>query len=287
VLAPETADTGTSSTDDFATPEPSSKTPPPGTRLSLTNALIKLVRGKIEGVGVSITLPQQQHEDRDKGKTIQAKECTVTSMTGLLQNQDNEKLAAVRQQRAPGEYKEAMIQEAARIAMQRSRAKEVVTTRSRTPSPRNPEEPEVVSPVSEYTVERQEDDAVNIGVPSIKTGFMDLEDFSRQLTHINDKEIIEHGTSDGSQSSEPNKIIALAELLVLVCMILFGVACAWWIVVRPAFDTRSDLWRRRRSQRSTLGDIGVFMGAAVFCVAAVFGVVGCVRLGLWIIVWLE
>ncbi|KAI1409428.1 hypothetical protein F5Y13DRAFT_203614 [Hypoxylon sp. FL1857] len=51
-----------------------------------------------------------------------------------------------------------------------------------------------------------------------------------------------------------------------------GLACTWWIMVRPAFDQRSDLWKRRHRKQSTWKDVTIFISAGMFCVA---GAVGC------------
>ncbi|KAI3318369.1 hypothetical protein HD806DRAFT_314438 [Xylariaceae sp. AK1471] len=292
VLDPETAETGIGSTDDLVTLETDPTTPPPGLRLSLTNALMKLVREKLEEVGVAMAAPQQQQQHEDnKGQTVQTKESKVTSETGLPRYQDNDTQVATHQRQAPGEHKETMIQEAARIAMQKSRAKEVMTTRSCTPSPWTPETQEFIPLDCKEDI--PEDGVVGIGFPLIKIGSTDLEGSSQlelqglqRVTHANYKENRKHGISNDNQNPESDTIVTILDFFVMVYLVLFGFACAWWIVVRPAFDTRSELWRRRRRRRSTWRDIGVFMGACLFCVAAVFGVMGGVRVGWWIAVWL-
>jgi hypothetical protein len=222
-----------------------------------------------------------------------------------------------------------MVQEAARIAMQRSRAKKVVTIRSptpnrsrslRTPKPKKltpvvpPEVPKtgggggiadigfhfirtgsivdskapsqlqlpVLGPQHQTLVKRREPGHVEEKADKKKTP----EKQNTELALSEHKVDGEHATSKDRQDPKPDAIMMLAHLLVTVYLVLLGLACAWWTIVKPAFDQRSELWSRRRRQKSTWADIGIFAAASVFSIVAALVLACGVKTAWWISVWL-
>ncbi|KAI0541602.1 hypothetical protein GGR58DRAFT_434246 [Xylaria digitata] len=274
------------------------------------NVLMKRVSRNVEEVAVISPL---RHHEANQEQLTQAKEIKFNIANLPYHRQDN-KVQVSHQRQAPRNHKETMIQEAAQIAMRRSRAKEVVTTRnhtpSRTPSPRmrstRETSPAVPSRRNVRTPQESGSGRVDADFPSFKIGFNDLqpppqselqEPRHRNPGYIKEQtapgrqfgeEILEilgdteNGTSD--ENTEDGVAVTLASLFVTACMVLLGLAWAWWVMIKPAFDQRSELWRRRRSRESTWGDITVFAAAAAFCAGGALLLAAGIRTGFWVIV---
>ncbi|TGJ83316.1 hypothetical protein E0Z10_g5468 [Xylaria hypoxylon] len=317
VLARETPGTDTASTElaisGVYPTSPVQRLQTDGFHQNPMNVLMKCALGKLEELAATSLQQQQQHEVNQEQST-QAKKYKL-NVARLPHHQQDNKAQVAHQCQAPSEHREAMIQEAARIAMRRSRAKEIVTTRnctpSRTPSPRTRDiqetSPATLSRRSVKMPQESGSGGVYTGFPFRIgcTGLRPLsqselqglqhrslgrvkeqdatrrqfgEEISKILEDIDNKE---PGRSD--EHTKPGAAVMAMSLLITVCKVLFGLAWAWWVMVKPAFDQRTGLWRRRRRQESTWEDISVFAAAAVFCVGGALSLVGGIRTGVWII----
>ncbi|KAK5633853.1 hypothetical protein RRF57_009567 [Xylaria bambusicola] len=219
----------------------------------------------------------QQHHSRSEGQNTQTDD-TDTEVTSHLHHGQSNKARATRRRQGPGELTEAMIQEAARIAMQKSRAREVVTrsrTPSRTPSPRttatketragagsplNGEDSGVAGVLSSCDVDLQK-------VENVEGEYSRNRKRTVQTTTIQETRT---GTRVGKENGNGHRyVVVLVSLVIIAYMILLGIASAWWVVVQPAFDTRSELWKRKRRGQATGEDVGVFVAAGVLCVGGI------------------
>ncbi|KAI1352302.1 hypothetical protein F5Y01DRAFT_98107 [Xylaria sp. FL0043] len=313
VLAREALETGTVSTDLAV-----SETDPtlPGqylqTRGSYRNpesVPANCAWGILEEFGIINPQPQQQQRVANERQNIPAEESTVRTVS---RHRPRNKAHLTHQHQKPSELRETMIQEAARVAMQRSRAKEILTTRSRTPS-RTPSpctqdtRPAIASQPkgAEFPTEngRSGGGDISTGFPLASTGSTDslsqpqlsqvravsrrrslggTRRTSSQQSHPRNEEKKEsHGRSD--DNTKAGIIVILASLLITVYMVLFGLACAWWGLVYPAFDQRSELWIRRRRRENSVHDLGVFAAAIVFFVTGALTFVSVVKLAFWVI----
>ncbi|RWA12485.1 hypothetical protein EKO27_g2588 [Xylaria grammica] len=315
VLARETPETDTASTS-LATSrvDPTSPVQRHKACRSYQNPINVLMKSASENLeklaGTSLLL---QHE-ASREKPIQAEELRSMVANPPCHRRGYQAQVAHRCQ-APSGHKEAMIQEAARIAMRRSRAKEVVTTKSctpsRTPSPRTRETHEASPAVPSRRsakVPQESSGGVGADFPSCRIGSADLQPLSpwelqglhyrspgrmkeqnvkewrvREEISETQEDIGNREHEESYENTEPGAAVMLVSLLITVCMVLFGLARAWWIMVKPAFDQRSDIWRRRRGRVSTWVDISVFAAAGVFCVGGALLLAGGVRTGFWII----
>ncbi|KAI1422244.1 hypothetical protein F5Y12DRAFT_641078 [Xylaria sp. FL1777] len=281
-----------------------------GSYQKLKKSPMKSAPGKLEE---SVAIYPQHQRVVNEEPNIQAKEFNTNPVSLPHHRQNTAQLA--HQHPTPGEHKEAMIQEAARIAMRRSRAREIVTTRSRTPSrtpsPRIQETRRTI--LSHHSGKIRPENAsggngaVNIDFPLISIGSIDLHTPSHSPQqgplhrspgwvkgHINTdkmqcgkdmKKQREPRRSD--KNTEAGSVAIFVSLLITASMILFGLACAWWVMVKPAFDQRSNLWRRRRRRESTLEDISIFAAAAVFCTGGALILTSAIRTALWIVLQLK
>ncbi|KAI0506826.1 hypothetical protein F5B22DRAFT_650307 [Xylaria bambusicola] len=246
----------------------------------------------------------QQHHDTSEDQSTQTDD-TDTEVTDYMHHDQSNKARTTRRRQGPGELTEAMIQEAARIAMQRSRAREIVT-RSRTPS-RTPS-PRTTTTATTATKETRADAGSPLnGGESGVTGVlsscdMDLrkkiesvEKRKRTVQSTKTKEqetrtigiVNKAGTANGAVKGDGKEngnayVLVLVSLVIVAYMILLGLASAWWVVVQPAFDTRSELWRRKRRGQTTGEDVGVFVAAGAFCVGGVLVLGGLVRGVVWV-----
>ncbi|KAI0905278.1 hypothetical protein F4823DRAFT_146164 [Ustulina deusta] len=323
MLAPETPETDTASADLAiigVNPTPSAQyLQAPDSYRNPKTVLMKSARGKLEEIAA--IYPQQQHVANEKQNTP-ANEFNSNTV-GLPPHGQSNRAQASHQRQAPSEHsehREAMIQEAARIAMRRSRAKEIITTRSRTPSrtpsPRTQETRPAILSHHGAKIPLENGGGGNGGVdtdfPFIRIGSMDLQPPPSQsqlqrLQHqsrgwvngqktekrhfgeetlkiLEDKTNGQHERSD--ENAEPGAIAILASFLMTAYLILFGLVCAWWVMVQPAFDQRSDLWKRRRKRESTREDVGVFAAAVVFCIGGVLIFASALQTGLCIVLQL-
>ncbi|KAI0965217.1 hypothetical protein F4678DRAFT_453366 [Xylaria arbuscula] len=312
VLARETPETDTVSTDNAIA---GVDTVIPGKCLrahrsyeNLTNVPMKCAPEKPELI-VADRPPKHQHVVNRKQNT-QGKEPDTDAINLPSPKQTRMLKLAHQCQEPPGEHREAMIQEAARIAMRRSRAKEVVTTRgqtsSRTPSPRIQDITTPRGAKSQTPAPNGGGDGagINTGFPLARTSSLDSSTTSPQLQTnlhlhcIRRRSLVcvrEGNTHTGKHprkgnyvernentKSKPASIAIFPSLLVTASMVLLGLASAWWVMVRPVFDQSSELWRRRRRRESTLEDVSVFASAAVFCGAGALGLVFAFRVGVWV-----
>ncbi|KAI1402110.1 hypothetical protein F4819DRAFT_295861 [Hypoxylon fuscum] len=173
--------------------------------------------------------------------------------------------------------KDIIVEEAARIAVLRSRAKEIVRNKSadrkanknsdRTPSPSKRKISNSKLVESKHSLQqkrprkrRPSEGGAGTGIPSRPN-----EHITRSKTRAQLKSIPE----DAERPEETFKVVKACKTVYIVFL---GLACTWWITVQPAFDQQSDLWRRKHRKESTWRDVGVFASAGVFCLAAGLGV---------------
>ncbi|KAI0876884.1 hypothetical protein GGS24DRAFT_197923 [Hypoxylon argillaceum] len=261
------------------------------------NVPMKRTLRKLEGA--AIANPSPQHHQSNPDQSAQAREGKTNGADLSHRRRDN----GAQQRQEPSKHKEVMIQEAAQIAMQRSRAKEIVTRSrvpSRTPSPRTrgtrevtPAVPAIPSlrgrsggidvPFSRLCSDAQaSSQSQQLGLHHKSPGRDAKKSYpgDRNTELENEKTAGEEGSHENSRSGAA--MLFVLSLLVTVCMVWFGLACAWWVVVKPAFDQRSLLWRRRRRRETTWEDVGVFAAAGVFFVVGALMVAGGLRGWVWV-----
>ncbi|KAI0098735.1 hypothetical protein GGR51DRAFT_576859 [Nemania sp. FL0031] len=275
-----------------------------------------------EAIGVALSPPQHHNTNTNQEQNAQLHEHKLRRVS-LQRHRRNSRVREPPHRRIePSEDKDkdSMIQEAARIAMRRSRAREVVTrshSPSRTPSPRTKDTKEA-APAIPDTPNLRGNGSGNgdTDLPFIRIGSIDTPPPSpppslpQGLQHRNSGEVKRQGShknrlgEEGTESSVGQEtstadIVDLANrknarasgaamtfvlsFLVTACMVWFGLACAWWVMVRPAFDQRSHLWKRRRKRETTWEDVGVFAAAGVFFVVTALVVAGGVRTGVRVV----
>ncbi|KAI0429374.1 hypothetical protein F5Y09DRAFT_259841 [Xylaria sp. FL1042] len=270
--------------------------------------------GILEEFGNIKQQPQpQQQRVANEGQNMPAKEFKTSEADPPPHPQRN-KAQPARQCQTPSEHRETMIQEAARVAMRKSQAKEIVTTRSRTPSrtpsPRTrdtrsaiPSRQSAKNPMENGHGSRSGADDMNTGFPlanadstvlqpqpqssQLRTGVQhrSLELPSGMSTEKwntgEDRRKTKHGRSDNN--TKAGVIVILVSLLITIYMVLFGLAYTWWVMVYPAFDQRSSLWRRWRRRENSLHDFGILAAAALFCGTSALVSVSAVRMGFWLV----
>ncbi|KAI1768798.1 hypothetical protein GGR53DRAFT_477136 [Hypoxylon sp. FL1150] len=177
----------------------------------------------------------------------------------------------------------AMVEEAARIAVLRSKAREIVRsksadrqssrTKSRSPSPVKKQAPNSSSsssrpPEPKHSLQqrwskkrRPSEGGAGIGLPSKPSEHVGNSATTSSVQHKNAYE----------KARGPNEAVTVMQLCKTIYFVLLGLACNWWIAVRPVFDHQSDLWRRRCKNMSTWRDVGTFASAGAFCLAAMLG----------------
>ncbi|OTB08077.1 hypothetical protein M426DRAFT_200684 [Hypoxylon sp. CI-4A] len=221
------------------------------------------------------------------------------------------------------EPRDGMVEEAARIAVLRSRAKEIVRGKSvdrrtttatpaptgrngsRAPSPgkRHAGQDSKANETPEPKLQKRpkkkkrlgDEGAAGTGLPSSKPESSSSSSSSSSgrstsatqtptLTQASHNKRGASATSSGTNATTEEEKeatdrldgsasrITLVQFCKTIYIVFLGLACTWWIVVRPAFDQRSDLWRRRYRKQSTWKDVAVFLAAGVFCLAGVLGV---------------
>ncbi|KAI0022714.1 hypothetical protein F4780DRAFT_164469 [Xylariomycetidae sp. FL0641] len=264
--ARKTAETGTASRRP-PTPEPwraLEKLPTKTTQLTPASQGCLVPQAKRENkVGKGTLKPPVEHERSRLSGSGSGRGRKMTVSTSPSRGLQDEKSQQARQRHSPGEDQEAMIQEAARIAVLRSRAKAVLSgSPPRTPSPsmqRTGREP-ASSPKSTPPGEKVP------GADNADTGVLSrLKSLRRGSGRRQEKD-------RGDQRPKADAVMVVKHACMTVYMIALGLLCAWWIMVQPAFDQQSQLWTRRRKQQSTWQDVGVFVSAGVFSfVGAVCG----------------
>ncbi|KAI1806131.1 hypothetical protein F4811DRAFT_511916 [Daldinia bambusicola] len=192
--------------------------------------------------------------------------------------------------------RESIVEEAARVAMLRSKAKEIVRSRSvdhrvslsrnrsRTPSPVKKQAPtngkatepkrslprrprkkrhgeEVVGTALPSKPEQIE---IHAGKDTDKTQLQQQQQQQQKQKQTQDKK---GDTTEGFAGGRRDPPVTVMQFCKTVYIVFLGLTCTWWTVVRPAFDAQSDLWRRRYKNESTWRDVGVFTSAGLFCLA--------------------
>lgn len=270
-------------------------------------APVRRALGKRGGLGAAMSPPH--HHKISQGQIAEAQE-QETNDASLSHHQGSNKVYVADQCQVPTDYNETLIQEAARIAMQRSRAKEIVTTRSHTPCPGTQDIQKVVPTMQPLPAPKgnRSCGVANIDLSVLKMSSLDEQLSSpsqllaqqhkgrrqekgqgaKQLRLKKEAEgLAAHGKDsrreeiDFRRNTKTYIATALVSSVLTVCMIWLGFACAWWAIVKPAFDQRSHLWRRKRRRESTWEDVCVFAAAGVFFVVCALLLAGGVRTGLW------
>ncbi|OTB19903.1 hypothetical protein K445DRAFT_372672 [Daldinia sp. EC12] len=173
--------------------------------------------------------------------------------------------------------RESIVEEAARIAMLRSKAKEIVRSRSvdhkvsrnrsRTPSPVKKQVPNGKMTEPKHSLQkrpkkkRHSEESVGTALPSKPKEIEVGKDI--------DKTQHKKGATEGL-ASKRDPPVTVIQFCKTVYIVFIGLTCTWWSVVRPAFDPQSDLWRRRHRKESTWRDAAVFASAGLFCLAGAF-----------------
>ncbi|KAI4870011.1 hypothetical protein F4820DRAFT_404808 [Hypoxylon rubiginosum] len=178
------------------------------------------------------------------------------------------------------EQQETIVGEAARIAVLRSKAKEIARsrsadrkvsrTKSRSPSPvRKQASNSKPAAETKHSLQqrrpkkrRPSEGGVGIGLPSKPS-----EHISRSTT----AQVRHRSAEEKTKRPEEEEAVTFMQLCRTIYVVFVGLACNWWITVRPVFDAQSDLWRRRHKKQSTWEDVGTFTSASLFCLAAAFG----------------
>ncbi|KAI0888910.1 uncharacterized protein GGS22DRAFT_152677 [Annulohypoxylon maeteangense] len=169
--------------------------------------------------------------------------------------------------------KENMLEEATRIAILRSKTKEMATNRSadrkagrnrsRSPSPvkkhmpSKATEPKHSLQQKRPKKKRHSEEGGGTGLPSKH------EHVKRSTTQTQ----TQHKRGSTERIDWADVTATAVQFCKTVYVVFLGLACTWWAMVRPAFDQQSDLWRRRHRKQSTWEDAIVFISAGVFCLA--------------------
>ncbi|KAI8961651.1 hypothetical protein F5Y11DRAFT_222716 [Daldinia sp. FL1419] len=180
--------------------------------------------------------------------------------------------------------RENIVEEAARIAMLRSKAKEIVRSRSvdrkvnrnrsQTPSPARrpaPNGPNGKTTEPKHSLprrprkKRHSEEGVGTGHPSKPENV----EVGKTINKIQQAAQAQHkkggATDDFAGKHDPP--FTVLQFCKTVYIVFLGLTCTWWTTVRPAFDPQSDLWRRRHRKESTWRDVAVFTSAGLFCLA--------------------
>ncbi|KAI1816930.1 hypothetical protein GGS20DRAFT_133433 [Poronia punctata] len=292
-LAQEIADPDTASMD-YVTREAeaqmSAEVPPAVRGQNLNNALMDLVREKLECVGIAM-LPPPESSDKEEGKRVETQNVEPLISDRLESHPETDKgeskarRAATYHSQNP---RRAMVQEAARIAMQRSRAREVYTTGIRTPSPQIPEQAaaktdgnlvdgDIGSPSGSRTgaLNRQSFLVQGSGRRSClsrrckdyecgeeQTEHRKKRDANKRVKFVSpERETTKEAEQKPAEGPEPkySGAAALLSVLYAALIVLFGLGWAWWIAVSPVFDTGSEIRKRRRRGANTWRDYCLFM----------------------------
>ncbi|KAI1461395.1 hypothetical protein F4805DRAFT_281029 [Annulohypoxylon moriforme] len=231
---------------------------------------------KTESAKVQVHIPvvdsngtiKKEKQGRKIGQERQNK---IPAQVPRVTSQEAHRRASVEKQ------KENMLGEAVQIAMLRSRTKEMATTksadrktgrnRSRSPSPvkknmpSKPTEPKHSLQQKRPKKKRHNEEGGGTGLPSKH------EHVKRSTTQIQTQTQTQHKRGSTERIDWADLTATAVQFCKTVYVVFLGFACTWWAMVRPAFDQRSDLWRRRHRKQSTWEDAIVFISAGVFCLA--------------------
>ncbi|KAI1386338.1 uncharacterized protein F4822DRAFT_409692 [Hypoxylon trugodes] len=204
------------------------------------------------------------------------------------------------------DQRETIVEEAARIAVLRSKAKEIVRSKSVDRRRSRSSDNRTLSPprkqISHSNVngnssingnktlelkhslqqrrpkkKRQSEEGVGIGLPS------ELESIGKSTNTIAQVQQHEKGATEDAGADRSDVNFTVVQFCKTVYIVFLGVACTWWIMVRPAFDQRSELWRRKHRKESTWQDVAVFASAGGFCIAGAAGIWYLLRLLWWVV----
>ncbi|KAI0848281.1 hypothetical protein F5Y00DRAFT_238752 [Daldinia vernicosa] len=171
--------------------------------------------------------------------------------------------------------REIIIEEAARIAMLRSRAKEIARSRSgdrkvsrnrsRTPSPVRKQVSNGKTTTTEPKRSLQKrprkkhrgEEGAGTELPSKPEHIEVDEKTTNKAQH-------KKGVTEGFVGKR-DASVRVVRFCKTVYIVFLGLTCTWWTIVRPAFNPRSDLWRRRHRKESTWRDTVVLTSAGLFC----------------------
>ncbi|KAI1650791.1 uncharacterized protein F4817DRAFT_242086 [Daldinia loculata] len=169
---------------------------------------------------------------------------------------------------------ESIVEEAARIAMLRLRAKEIVRSRSgdrqvsrnrsRTPSPVRKQVSNGKTTEPKRSLQkrprkkRHGEEGAGTGLPS-KPEHTEADESINEAQH-------KKGATKGFAGKRDASVIVV-QFCKIVYILFLGLACTWWAIVQPAFNPQSDLWKRRYRKESTWRDMAVFTSAGLFCLA--------------------
>ena len=274
-----------------------------------------LMKRTVEELREHLTIHGQQHHNTSEERNTPVDEFEADTTSRKHHDQRNTTAQVAHQCQGPGELNEAMIQEAARIAMRRSRAREVVTrSPSRSPSPRVAEmrAVSVLRHSSRSPLQKNGEEEEGVGIEDIDVPFSGrshcdvdlhqqhsennklLQGRESRVKHEGSEEITKSGNQrmrkspttamkrDANRKSTTGALVLIVSFVIVSYMVIFGIASAWWVVVKPAFDQRSDLWKRKRRRETTGEDVGVFAAAVVFCVGGALVLGSFVRGVVWI-----
>ncbi|KAI0490182.1 hypothetical protein F4859DRAFT_509759 [Xylaria cf. heliscus] len=229
--------------------------------------------------------PPVRHHETAQDQNTQSK-ASKTNEGGVPCHLRASRARLAHQRRASSKHREAMIQDAARIAIQRSRAKEIITTKTHTPD-RTP------SPLVQDALE------TTPAIPSAKSNsggsviehdlsFDNIDFLIKQDTkkrHLKDSTGHKKDWEDGTckENTKPGTLVIVVSFVITISMIVLGLACAAWSVAKPAFDTRSQVWKRKRRGENTWEDHSVFATAGMLLVVGALVVAAVVQVVLWIV----
>ncbi|KAI8951122.1 hypothetical protein F4801DRAFT_309053 [Xylaria longipes] len=223
------------------------------------------------------TSPAQHHE-MNQYRDIQFKASNINEAVAVPHHPRAKRMKLIHRRQKSDEHRDAMIQDAARIAMQRSRAREITTT-SRTPSP-------LVQDAQKATCVIRRPRYSKANIPVINAGVLIEQEARRRQLKSTTGRRDDGGYGIRGTDAKPGPIVILVSHLMTVGMTALGLAGTVWSVARPAFDARSHLWRRRRRGESTFEDHAVFIIAGMFIAGAAVVVAALVRAVPWIVLHL-
>ncbi|KAI0840898.1 hypothetical protein F5Y06DRAFT_232656 [Hypoxylon sp. FL0890] len=188
------------------------------------------------------------------------------------------------------EQEESIVESAAQIAVLRSRAKEVVRRKSadrnealnsdHAPSPgkgkNHVTDDKMAGP--KHLSQQRRPKRKRHNEEGAGTGLLSKNEHVGRTTAQAQSE--KYTTDD---FGSPETTITVVQFCKTAYILTLGLACTWWIMVRPAFDQRSDLWKRKHRKQSTCKDVAVFISAGMFCLAGAVGCCYALKMVWWII----